>query len=208
MKVIWGITGEKAASRMSSVHTIAIICEDDSDFKSLKVIIQSITGKTNLSFKKKSAGGCGMIKRKALAWSEEFHRKGCDLLLIIHDRDRNDYNKLEEQLRSIMKTSSFKNRYICIPVEELEAWFLSDPQALKDALNLDRLPKIAGLPETIDSPKEYIQNQAASCSQNKVMYINTIHNEKIAKLISIDQMLRRAPTFKLFHDYIDSYSYS
>ena len=195
------------ALKMNKIHTIAIICEDDSDFQALKKLIERITGKTNLSFKKKAAGGCGVLKRKAYAWSEEFYKKGCDLLLIVHDRDRNDYITLQKQLQQIMKRSSFKNRYICIPVEELEAWFLSDPAGLKTALRLDRTPKIAGMPEDIPSPKEYLEDQAFACSKNKVTYMNTFHNEKLAEIISLEKMIKRAPTFRLFHEFISTYEY-
>lgn len=206
--VIWENIGKKVASIVNRVRSIAIICEDNSDFSSLRSLIRRLTGKQSLTFKKKIGDGCGKIRRKCLAWSDEFARNGCDMLIVVHDRDKFDYSKLHIELTDMLKGSTFVNRYICIPVEELEAWFLSDPESIKSVMKLDRVPKVKGSPETIPSPKEFIGEQIRLCSNSRVTYLNTTHNEKISKVVSIELLLNRCPSFRLFSDFVLSQKYS
>jgi hypothetical protein len=192
---------------MSRVQRIGIIAEDDSDFAVIKELICRITDKRSLTFKKKAGGGCGRVRRKCVAWAEELKTANCTMLILVHDRDRHNYAALHEQLVTIMSGSSFTNRYICIPVEELEAWFLSDPDTLKSSLRLDKPPRVSGIPEEVDSPKEYIEDQVRTCSQGRVTYLNTVHNLRIAEAVSIPKVLSKCPSFQRFHEYVSSHSY-
>jgi hypothetical protein len=61
---------------------------------------------------------------------------GCNAFIIVHDLDRNPENNSlndESELRRKLESSSsvVNNKYICIPIEEMEAWFWSDPTVIQ-----------------------------------------------------------------------------
>jgi len=192
---------------MSKVKCIGIIAEDDSDFESSKVLIKRITSKTNLSFKKAIGNGCGKIRRKALAYTIDLKNRGCDTVILLHDLDRRNLEQLKKELTAKLSDSPITNKLICIPVEEIEAWFLSDPNAIKTALNLRRKPNIRGNPETINSPKETLGELIFHCSEKNIYYLNTRHNEIIASEVSIDIMKNKCPSFNCFYSFISEQKY-
>ena len=187
---------------MSKVKSIGLIVEDNSDFNCLVTIIKRIVKKDNIKFKKVIGNGCGKIKKKALAWSENLHHRGCNVLILIQDLDRNDLKKLKKELEDVLSTSPISTRLICIPVEELEAWLLSDQKGLKETFNLKRLPKLSGKPETIKSPKEKLRDLIYSCSDKNVLYI-TKHNERIAQDISIEEIDKKCPSFSELNTFVN-----
>lgn len=191
---------------MTKVKKIGIIAEDLTDFEAAKILIQRITNQERLGYKPKIGNGSGKIKSKCLAWSNELHQKGCNLLIVIHDLDSNGLKELKEQLSRCLKASNIKNRYICIPIEELEAWFLSDPEGIKKAFKLKRKPKVKGLPETIRSPKECLRDHVFQCSENEIIY-QTLHNALLAKNISLDIAKDRCPSFKEFFEFMSLQRY-
>ncbi len=192
---------------MSRIKSIGIIAEDDSDFESTKIIIRRIIGIDKMPFKKAIGNGCGKVRRKALDYANNLQKKGCDLIILIHDLDRHDVTSLREDLEGKLKSASVFNRFICIPTEEIEAWFLSDPHGIKDALNLKRIPNISGKPETISSPKEKLGECVYLCSNKEKIYLNTKHNEILSKTISINLMRQKCPSFDLLYSFISEHKY-
>jgi len=64
--------------------------------------------------------------------------EGCNAFIIVHDLDRNPQNNAlndEEKLRKTLEKSTSEvgsiNKHICIPIEELEVWFWSDPDVIR-----------------------------------------------------------------------------
>lgn len=192
---------------MTKVKGIGIIVEDNSDFLAIKELIKRISKKDNLTFKKFVGNGCGRIKSKCLAWSENLHRRGCNMLLLIHDLDRKTLNDLNSELKKELDDSPITNKLICIPVEELEAWLLSDPKTLKDIFKLKRLPKIGNKPELISSPKEKLGEFIYACSDKKVRFLHTKHNQVIASKIPIELIDKKCPSFKPFNKFIADQNY-
>ena len=180
---------------------IGIIAEDDSDVDSLQVLIKKITNK-NIATKRFVGKGCGKLKRKCSAWSFQLKNRGCNLLIFIHDLDRWNLNELNTKLLESLLPSAIAKYIICIPIEEMEAWFLSDPRALRDAMNLKRIPNIKGLPESIKSPKEYLGQIIFSASNGDKIYLNTKHNVKISEHVSIDSIKNRCPSFNPLYEFI------
>lgn len=185
---------------MSKIKKIGIIVEDESDFESFRNLIRRITNKDRLSFAKHIGNGCGKIRRKAQDYCRNLENRGCDLLLLVHDLDKNNLVELEQDLSKKFKSS--KPHFICIPTEELEAWFLSDPEGIKEALNLKRKPNVKGQPETISSPKEYLGHQIKSCSDNEKIYLNTKHNALLSSKVSIALIKQKCVSFDKFHTFI------
>ena len=117
--------GKKAVSTMSKkiktkikIKAIGLIVEDESAFKSFKILISRILNKENITFKKQIGNGCGKMRRKAVSYADNLHRRGCDLVILIHDLDRNNLKTLETNLNNLIKKSKAKNKFICIPIEE------------------------------------------------------------------------------------------
>lgn len=184
---------------------VGIIAEDDSDFISARVLIRRIAGNDNIAIHKFIGKGCGKIKRKCNAWAKELSRKGCKTLVLIHDSDGNRLDDLRRKLANALEPSPIKKRLICIPVQEFEAWLLSDPEAIKKGLNLRKNPVVKGLPERIDSPKEHLGLLIQRASNGEKIYLNTKHNVKIAEVLSIDRAKRFCPSFIPFYEFIQEH---
>jgi len=192
---------------MTKIKSIGIIAEDDSDFETSKVLIKRIIKKDNISFKKAIGNGCGKIRRKAFDWSRDLKSRGCNLLILMHDLDRNELTTLKTTLETTLTDSPIENYFICIPIEEIEAWFLGDPNCIKEALNLRKLPNVKGRPEQISSPKEKIEELVSICSNKEKIYLNTKHNEIIATKMCIDTVRGKCVSFGKLHDFLISQKY-
>lgn len=192
---------------MARIKIVGIIAEDESDFESARILIERISGKSNLGYRKKIGNGCGKLRRKCLLWSNELSQLGCGMLVLIHDLDRNDLPTLSDQLSTALRSSTLSNRLICIPVEEIEAWFLADPTAIKRALNLRKLPRFSGMPEQVDSPKERLRDEVFRCSDKNKDYLNTRHNQILARHVDISLLRSRSPSFSKFYDFVSTQHY-
>src|ERR1035437_9325618 len=73
---------------------IGIIAEDMCDVESVKELIYLIIGNRKKGEKHFVGKGCGKISRKCNAWAKQLNLKGCEVLIIIHDLDKNNKVKL------------------------------------------------------------------------------------------------------------------
>ena len=182
---------------------LGIIAEDKSDIETLRVFIKRITHE-RFKIKSYSAEGCGKLIRKCGKITKIWKSERFTHVIICHDLDSNDrskYKKLYYDLNN--KTSSFpdfqNNKCILIPIEEIEAWFLSDIDCLKRILPGLKLKEIAH-PEKVSNPKEYIAK--LSKKKSKPRYINTIHNPIIADSIEILKIRKKCPEFDKFYKFV------
>ncbi len=181
---------------------IGLIGEDRTDTSTIEVLVRRISDKNGIGFREFAKNGKGNIKRKCLMWADVLHSQGCSALILVQDLDgTNGEDRVRAELESILSSSRLGNRYICIPVEELEAWFISDPGCIKKSLNLKFMPKFSGLPETIQDPKGKIKDQVFKCSQ-KEKYFMTKNNEDFAKYLNIEKALDKSNSFKSFHKFV------
>ncbi len=192
---------------MSKVKCIGIIAEDNSDFETAKILLKRILNRDNLCFKKAIGNGCGKLRRKALDYAVDLRKRGCDMLILIHDLDRNTHQELLTDLTKKLEYAPIDKKFICIPIEELEAWFLSDPESIKTTFNLARQPKFRGRPETVQSPKEKLGEQIYLCSNKSTIFLNTKHNQRIAERLTIDIIREKCPSFNLLHNFVTGYEY-
>jgi hypothetical protein len=105
---------------------------------------------------------------------------------VVHDLDRNkttmelnDENQLRARLEKVLINNPITYKSIIIPIEELEAWLLSDR---------------ASNPEKIINPK----NELRKLDRN----YRTADNTKIAEKITIDHIARQCPSFKPLQEFL------
>ena len=194
-------------SKTKKIKSIGLIVEDNSDFNSFKIIISRIIQKGNLTFKKAIGKGCGKMKKKAVIYANLLTDKGCDLVILVHDLDKNDLNQLNNNLEQLIDSSQAKNSFVCIPIEEIEGWFLSDLDGIKNVFNLDRIPKINGNPESISSPKEKLENSVYKCSNHKKIYLNTKHNSLLSENLDLNKINNKCASFKKLVKFVTCFDY-
>ena len=130
------------------------------------------------------AEGCGRIKRKCHIWADQLKRKRCSLLILVHDLDNNDLEDLKTRIRNALNPCPITVHLICIPVQEFEAWLLSDPNAIKNALHLKKTPRVRWLPETISSPKEHLD---AHSGDVRPRHDEAVHQRALGDQPRLDQ---------------------
>jgi hypothetical protein len=187
-----------------SSRPIGIIAEDLSDVNSIKIIIERIIHKT-IKVKHYVGFGCGRIYRKCDGWAKSLYWRECRILFIIHDADTNSPQEICFRIQNSLKNSPINKYLICIPIQELEAWLLSDSEGIKLAFNLSEIPKLPSEPETINSPKEYLGQVIKKASRGTRVYINTKHNEIIASKISIQHVKQKCPAFIPFFLFVNKH---
>ncbi|NVO00043.1 MAG: DUF4276 family protein [Geobacteraceae bacterium] len=181
--------------------TIGIIAEDTSDVDVITALIGKYVDRNKFSIKKFVGNGCGKLRNKCDSWTALLFEAGCHHVLIFHDLDRNDEAKLKKLLLKKVPKEQYPNAFIVIPIEELEAWLLSDEHAIQSVFGLKAPPKKIINCEQVQSPKEHLAGLVWTLGKKR--YLNTVHNKKISEKIVIEN-LRRCPSFKPLDDYIET----
>ena len=184
---------------------IGIIAEEQNDIDVIYELTTKLINSNKFTFKKFVSHGCGKLRRKCSAWAQILKTSGCTFLIVVHDLDKNDEKKLRFTLERELTGVNFTNSIVLIPIEEMEAWLLSDPTAIKSVFNMKKLPKIPKHPENINSPKEFLSQLVKSNS--KTQYLNTVHNKRIAEAVSISQ-LGACPSFTCFPPFLEQVALS
>jgi hypothetical protein len=185
---------------------IAIIAEDDTDCNTVRKIIHRILG-TDTKTKAWASKGCSTLKRKLSAKLKIMSDEGCNAFIIIHDLDRNPQNNSlndEAKLRETLEeaASQFKsiNKHICIPIEELEAWFWSDPDVVK---HVGRgKGEATQNPHLITKPKEQLIKLSAG--ENRKPRYSTNMNVELAEMLNLELCSNRCPSFKNLLNFLQS----
>lgn len=179
-----------------SKPVIALIAEDDTDCETIQVIVRRVLGDRTPT-RKWASKGCSTLKGKLSAKLSALSAQGCNAFVVIHDLDRNPRNNTlndESKLRKTLESLSSKlsNTHICIPIEELEAWFWSDPNVVEDVGRGQG--KASVNPHEIQKPKEKLM--ALSKGANRKPRYSTNDNPRLAQLLNLDLCQQRCPAFK------------
>ena len=166
--------------------SIGIIAEDDSDFRVMSELTAKIIPSNSFVFKKFAGGGCGKLRRKCAAWTQNLLDRGCSHLVVLHDLDSNDMTKLRNELERKTNDIRFEAKVVLIPVQEIEAWLLSDAEAIRSVFNMSKRPTVPANPESASNPKEMLRDIVWAGAKKR--YINTIHNEKIASALDLHRI--------------------
>lgn len=171
---------------------LGIIAEDESDVGVVTEIARKIATR-NFSVRRFVGHGCGKIRGKCRAWTIALRGKGCDALILLHDLDQAAQAELHRDLEAALQPSAIAHYVIVIPVRELEAWLLADPEAIQRAVNAKKAVKPVANPQAILRPKEYLRDLVERIT-GRPIYINTVHNLRIAERVRIAN-LRRCSSF-------------
>lgn len=171
--------------------------EDGTDVATLEVLLRRMIPRTVGVTRRappQGRGGCAKLRRAAKAYLQDFQRSGCSLAILLHDLDLsgannelNDERRLRRELEAIPVPPGLE-RLVCIPVEELEAWFWSD-QALLDRIG-DNARALAS-PHTLKKPKEKLM----ALSWRSRRGYSTNDNPELARILDLDICARRCPAF-------------
>lgn len=173
---------------------LGVIAEDTSDVDVLNIIVRKIARKP-YSIRRFVGHGCGRIRKQCRGWAQTLKDRGCQLLVIVHDLDANNLQQLERTLREALGASPIAEHIIVIPVRELEAWLLADHKAIERTFRFKSpLGQVAN-PEGIQRPKERLRDLIYQKSGKRIIYVNTIHNARIAANCAITN-LRRCNSFQ------------
>ena len=173
---------------LSKHMRIGIIGEEVNDVDVIRILAAKIAAGRSLTINHFVGHGCGKLRKKCAAWAENLLKRGCTHLIVVHDCDRHVESTLREELNQKIRNVPFQAKLVLIPVEELEAWLLTDRNALRTIFNMRRLPKVPQNTESIESPKEFLSDIVSRNSKSR--YLNTVHNVKIASEICLDELAR------------------
>jgi hypothetical protein len=128
--------------------------------------------------------------------------KGCNFIVIIHDLDRGQNTQLNDEraLRahlSAHKVPAGVQRTICIPVEEMEAWWWSDPKLVK-RVGRGKGNAVAS-PHLKAQPKEALQRLSRDAG-GKPLY-STNDNPWLAESIDLALCAKKCPSFADLRDF-------
>lgn len=172
---------------------IGVIAEDNSDLDVIYELTCKIIKENQFSFARFVGHGSGRLRRKCRAWAQNLSDRGCTHIIVVHDLDRSVEHELRSLLQAQLENLHFETSIVLIPIEEVEAWLIADPMALKAVFNMNKAPKVPKRPETIQSPKEYLARLVRKDS--KAQYLNTVHNRRIASALALSS-LERCPSFQ------------
>ena len=191
---------------------VGVLAEDQTDCDAIEVIIRRLRRDNfgvddNLGVNSWGAKGCARLTRKALPRINQWIDKGCIAFIIVHDLDRDqatgalrDQEMLIRELEAIQYPPGAERRLICVPVEELEAWFWSDQQVLNRVAR-GNVVKESYHPHRIRDPKgELIR---ISHRNGKPQY-STRDNAQLAKILDLSVCAERCREFGELREFVVS----
>ena len=184
---------------LKASKSIGVIAEDISDVEVVSLLLEKYVSKNQFAIRRFVGNGCGKLRNKCKTWAETLVKSGCEHVLVFHDLDRQIEAELRATLEKKLPKEKFPTTLIVIPVEEMEAWLLSDEDALRSVFSLKATPKPYPNCELIQSPKEEIGRLIWTSARKR--YLNTVHNQRIAEKASLAK-LRRCASFLPFDQYI------
>lgn len=186
-----------------SAARIGILAEDATDCDALQVLVRRIAGEHQVGLRAYSFAGCARLRQKAASTMKSLAREGCVAVILVHDLDRNPRNgELNDEAtlrRALSKIDvpSTLHRLVCIPVEELEAWFWADPGALA---MIEPGTKAHHSPHLIRQPKEKLV--ALSRGVDKKSNFRPAKNKELAAKLDMDLCASRCPAFRDLRDFV------
>ncbi len=173
---------------------IGIIAEDKCDVDVIAELVSKIVPGKRFSTKHFLGHGCGKIKGKCFIWAQVLKNRGCSTLILLQDLDEHEYSVLHRKLSAELRNCALPKNIVIIPIREIEAWLLSDNQAIRRAMKLiNNIAEISN-PEEIIDPKRKLNEIVYLKSGRTKRYLNTAHNKKIAAELELENV-RKCSSF-------------
>lgn len=194
----------------SSSPPIGIVAEDKTDCDALAVLVRKISKASSpIGIERRFGNGCSRLQRKLRPWLGDLNRRGCAVVVVVHDLDRhpqtgqlNDEQELRSRLEAVQAPTGML-RYICIPKEELEAWFWSDIEVLRRVARDGSYRKECHHPEALPRPKEALMKLSRD-SGGRARY-STNQNAELAEMLNMDLCARKCPAFEELKIFLEKY---
>jgi hypothetical protein len=186
-----------------------VLAEDDNDCQVIRVLVRRIFEARGVRpgswrLHPRAGKGCAKLRRNTGRWLVELAADGCTAAIVVHDLDRNPLNgslndatALARELAAIPVPRQLQ-RLICIPVEEIEAWFFSSEKALERACGKPQ--KAHPSPHLIARPKEKLIDMSRGV--NKKPRYSENENPKLAEEIDLVECTKRCPAFGALHAFV------
>lgn len=181
-----------------------ILGEDNSDVEVIDVLIRRISGNNRIKIKEKAYDGCGDLLSKGARAIQTLHEIGISRFIICYDSDDGDpLAKYNEVVSKIIRPAGVTSTFCAlIPVREIEAWLLSDLDAVKKIFNSFRVGKSIVNPEGDTNPKRTLEKLLRR-EDNKPCYSGSVYNPKIASHTDLKMLATKCPSsiplFELVH---------
>ncbi len=188
---------------------LGVLAEDDNDCKVISVLVRRIFEERGLKpgawrLEKRAAQGSAKLRQRTERWLVELAKAGCTAAVVVHDLDRDPFNgslndeaRLARELNAIPAPRELQ-RHICIPVEEIEAWFFSSEKVLEKACGKPQ--KVHPSPHLIVQPKETLSRMSRGA--NKKPRYSENDNHKLAEDLDIVECRKRCPAFAALHTFV------
>lgn len=190
---------------------IGVLAEDETDCDAAAVLIERINdevraGGPKVGVRRAWGKGCARLRVKARAKLKDFVRQGCSAAIVLHDLDRNSRTNCPNDLRSLtqelegIECPDGLTRLVCVPVEEIEAWFWADEVTVQMVGR--GLGKAHPSPHLISDPKRELER--LSLGANRKPRYTTNDNADLARALTLDLCEKRCPAFASFRAFVRS----
>ncbi len=188
---------------------LGVLAEDDNDCKTIRVLVRRIFEERGIApgawkLHPRAAQGCAKLRHKTEPWLAELAERGCTAAILLHDLDRNPLNgdlndepSLRRDLSAIPVPKGLQ-RLVCIPVEEIEAWFFASENILTKLGGKGQ--KAHPSPHLIARPKEKLI--ALSRGENRRPRYSQNDNFKLAEELDLIECAKRCPAFGALRNFV------
>lgn len=173
---------------------LGVIAEDMTDAETIQVLARRLVS-PELPVELRASKTCTKLATKARVYAAELELKGCDRVVLIHDLDRTETGRLNDEAALRRRLEGWQGRrpsLLCVPIEELEAWFWADPGVL--AVVAGATTAAHAQPHLVVRPKEALQR--LSRRGGKRPRYSTADNKALAGILDLDLCAARCPAFR------------
>jgi hypothetical protein len=181
---------------------VGLLGESENDCRIVTTVFQRILEERQVSVAHyrvihRAGNGASKLLGNCQRWIRELSGRGCRHIIVLHDRDRHDEAQLRAKLNAVPVPPGIR-RLVCIPVEEIEAWFFSSEQAMR--LICGDAAQSRERPETIRNPKEEL-TRLSRAQPGRTRY-SPNDGPRIAEVLELDVCAMRCPAFKELRGFV------